>query len=232
MNCCPPCALEDEMLTMRPHPSSIMTGTTAWQQLNVPVRFTSRRRCHFSGVIDRKESTACTPALLTSTVGGPNRSCTCATPASICWRSVTSTVTPSALPPEAATLPAAASAASASRSNTATAIPSAARRSLTASPIPDAPPVTMATRDAATSVSSLMGKRAYGRPRQPARPCQPPGLRSSGLPSVEPPRARARHQRQDRLTGRYNPRRASPRRIMWMPVGRTRPRQALCRGDP
>ena len=72
------------MFTIRPQPSSIMPGTTAWQQLNVPVRFTSRRRCHFSGVIDRKGSTAWMPALFTRTVGGPNCCCTCATPASIC----------------------------------------------------------------------------------------------------------------------------------------------------
>ena len=84
MYCCPLWALDDEMFTIRPQPSSIMPGTTAWQQLNVPVRFTSRRRCHFSGVIERKGSTAWMPALLTRTVGGPNCCRTCATPASIC----------------------------------------------------------------------------------------------------------------------------------------------------
>ena len=38
---------------MRPQPASSMSGTTAWQQSNVPVRFTARMRFHVSIVIDR-----------------------------------------------------------------------------------------------------------------------------------------------------------------------------------
>ena len=36
-------ALEEEMFTIRPQPSSIMSGTTAWQTLKVPVKFTEYR---------------------------------------------------------------------------------------------------------------------------------------------------------------------------------------------
>jgi hypothetical protein len=32
MNGWPEWVLDDEMLTMRPHPASIMSGTTAWQK--------------------------------------------------------------------------------------------------------------------------------------------------------------------------------------------------------
>ena len=54
---------------MRPQPASIMSGRTAWQQLNVPVRFTARMRCHFSAVMLRNRSNPSSPALLTRTVG-------------------------------------------------------------------------------------------------------------------------------------------------------------------
>ena len=40
----PDCALEEEIVTMRPHPASIMSGRAAWMQVNVPVRFTARIR--------------------------------------------------------------------------------------------------------------------------------------------------------------------------------------------
>ena len=46
----PPWALDDEMLTMRPQPAAIMSGTTAWQQWNVPVRLTSRMRFQVSAL--------------------------------------------------------------------------------------------------------------------------------------------------------------------------------------
>ena len=186
MNCCPLCALDDEMLTMRPHPSSIMCGTTAWQQLNVPVRFTSRTRCHFSGVIDRNESTAWVPALFTRTVGRPSCSRTCVTPRSIWSRWVTSTVTPRAHPPRA-DLAGGRLGPSPSRSKTATANPSAASRSLMASPMPDPPPVTMATRrtPSAGLLMSPGGRRRAHRQDLP----------SSAQQSKEPPPARSGHQR-------------------------------------
>src|SRR4029077_9933006 len=38
---CPECVLEDEMLTIRPQPASIMSGSTAWMQWKTPLRLTS-----------------------------------------------------------------------------------------------------------------------------------------------------------------------------------------------
>src|ERR1043166_5088996 len=38
---CPEWVLEEEMLTMRPQPASIMSGSTAWMQWNTPFRLTS-----------------------------------------------------------------------------------------------------------------------------------------------------------------------------------------------
>jgi hypothetical protein len=102
--------------------------------------------------------------LLTRIVGRPRRARTSSTPASIIERSVTSTVTPMAVPPDASIFPAAASAASPLRSNTATAMPSAANRSLMASPIPEPPPVTIAIR---WIVSSVIGAPSF-RPRTKA----------------------------------------------------------------
>jgi hypothetical protein len=134
------------MFTMRPHFSSSMSGTTAWQQSNVPVRLTAMMRFQTSAVILRNELKPSIPALLTKMVGRPTLSRTSVTAASMRGRSVTSTVRPTAVPPEATILAAAASAEAPSRSKTATALPSAARRSLMAKPIPDPPPVTMATR--------------------------------------------------------------------------------------
>ena len=32
----PECVLDDEMLTIRPHPASTMSGRTAWQQWKTP----------------------------------------------------------------------------------------------------------------------------------------------------------------------------------------------------
>src|SRR2546423_10897920 len=143
------------MLTIRPQPASIMSGTTAWQQSNVAVRLTARIRFHFSALIERKRSKPWSPALFTRIVGLPRRERTSATPAAIWERSVTSTVTPVAVPPEAAILSAVASAELPSRSKTATAAPSLARRSLMARPMPEPPPVTIAVR------SWLIGVRPW-----------------------------------------------------------------------
>src|SRR5438270_2149246 len=134
------------MLTMRPQPSSSMSGTTAWQQLKVPVRLTARIRFQSSRLIFRNGSKPWSPALFTRMVGLLRRLRTSATPVSIWARSVTSTVRPIAVPPDAAILAAASSAELPSLSKTATAAPSAARRSLTASPMPEPPPVTIAVR--------------------------------------------------------------------------------------
>ena len=161
MNGCPPWALDDEMLTIRPQPASIMWGMTTWQQWNVPVRLTSSTRFHASGVIFRNGPKPCRPALLTRIVGRPSRSHTSTTPASRPGRSVTSTSTPMAVPPVAAILVAASSAASPLRSKMATAAPSAASRSLMARPMPEAPPVTMAMRSAVTG-SARRRRRSCG----------------------------------------------------------------------
>ena len=59
--------------------SSIMSGTTAWQQSNVPVRLTARIWFHLSAVILRNGSNPPCPALLTRMVGRPKRSRTSST---------------------------------------------------------------------------------------------------------------------------------------------------------
>ena len=46
----PEWVLDDEMLTMRPQPASIMSGSTAWMQWKTPLRLTSMTRCHRSNV--------------------------------------------------------------------------------------------------------------------------------------------------------------------------------------
>ena len=45
----PDCALDDEMVTIRPQPPASMSGTAAWTQLNVPVRFTAMIRVPLLG---------------------------------------------------------------------------------------------------------------------------------------------------------------------------------------
>ena len=87
-----------------------------------------------------------TPALFTSTVGGPSSAATRATAASTCSASDTSAPTASARPPAASIASTVPFAAASSRSITATARPSAASRSAVAAPIPRAAPVTIATR--------------------------------------------------------------------------------------
>ena len=142
----PPCALDDEMFTIRPQPASIMWGTTAWQQWNVPVRLTSILSFQCSRVMSRNGMKLSRPALLTRMSGAPSRSTTSTTASSIRRRSVTSTFRPMARPPPASIPRAAVAAASPLRSKMATAAPSLARRSLMARPMPDAPPVTTVTR--------------------------------------------------------------------------------------
>ena len=45
----PDCAEEDEIVTMRPHPASTMSGTAAWRQWKVPERLTAIMRSHGLG---------------------------------------------------------------------------------------------------------------------------------------------------------------------------------------
>ena len=44
----PDWALDEEMVTMRPQPAASMSGTAAWTQAKVPVRFTAMIRSQLS----------------------------------------------------------------------------------------------------------------------------------------------------------------------------------------
>ena len=68
----PDWALDDEMVTMRPQPAAIMSGTASCMQVKVPVRLTAMIRSHFSGVMSATGSNASMPALVTTMVIGPN----------------------------------------------------------------------------------------------------------------------------------------------------------------
>src|SRR3954452_6272008 len=89
---CPEWVLDDEMLTMRPQPASIMSGSTAWMQWKTPLRLTSTTRCHSSNVMSVNFLNPSRPAALTRMVTGPNCARIAAIVASICARSVTSAV--------------------------------------------------------------------------------------------------------------------------------------------
>ena len=53
----PDCALDEAMVTMRPHPAASMSGTAAWTHEKVPVRFTAMMRSQLSRVMstERRE---------------------------------------------------------------------------------------------------------------------------------------------------------------------------------
>src|SRR6185436_3243940 len=89
---CPECVLEDEMLTMRPHPASIMSGSTACMQWKTPLRLTSITRCQSANSISVKRLNRSSPAALTSTVTGPSCALIASSAASTAARSVTSAV--------------------------------------------------------------------------------------------------------------------------------------------
>ena len=74
MNGCPECVLDDEMLTMRPHPASTMSGSTAWMVWNTPFRLTSITLDHSWNDMCENFLKPSTPAALTSTRIGPNSS--------------------------------------------------------------------------------------------------------------------------------------------------------------
>ena len=67
----PDWAEDEEMVTMRPHPASIMSGTTAWRQWKVPVRLTAIIRSHAAASISRKPANPSMPALVTMIPIGP-----------------------------------------------------------------------------------------------------------------------------------------------------------------
>ena len=68
----PDWALDEEMVTMRPQPSAIMSGTASCMQVKVPVRLTASMRSHFSGVMSATASKDSMPALVTRIVIGPS----------------------------------------------------------------------------------------------------------------------------------------------------------------
>ena len=68
----PDCALDDEMVTMRPQPAASMSGTAGCTHENVPVRLTAMMRSHFSAVIAARGSNDSTPALVTRISTGPS----------------------------------------------------------------------------------------------------------------------------------------------------------------
>jgi cytochrome P450 len=119
-------------------------GATARVTRNGPRRLTPRTASHCSVVISTRSARGPTPALLTSTVGGPSSSATRATAAVTATSSATSAATAVADPPSslmACTVPAQSAS---SRSITPTARPSRASCRATAAPMPRAAPVTMA----------------------------------------------------------------------------------------
>ena len=60
----PDCALEDEIVTIRPHFAASMSGTAACTQWKVPVRLTAIMRSHAATLILVKDSNASSPALV------------------------------------------------------------------------------------------------------------------------------------------------------------------------
>ncbi len=68
----PDWALDDEMVTMRPHCAAAMSGTASCMHVKVPVRLTARMRSHFSAVMSATASKDSIPALVTRIVTGPS----------------------------------------------------------------------------------------------------------------------------------------------------------------
>ena len=66
----PDCALDDEIVTIRPQRASSMSGTAACRQWNVPVRLMARMRSQLSIVMSVKDSNASRPALVTMICDG------------------------------------------------------------------------------------------------------------------------------------------------------------------
>ena len=166
------------MFRMRPRPPGIIERRAAREHRNAPRRLTSTSRHHASGSTSQRGPTAAnSPALLTSSVGGPSRS-------RISWKASTSSphVT-SARRPSARTPPRDnAEAASATwwweRARRATSAPSTASRSATARPIPRLAPVTTAicpfrTGSAGVGVSGCFAPIATSLEGPSSRSCSP-----------------------------------------------------------
>src|SRR6187397_1726617 len=127
----PDCALDEEMLTIRPQPASTMSGSTAWTQWNTPLRLTSMTCRQSSNVRSVNRLNRSMPAAFTRMVTAPSWSRMAAIAESTATRSVTSAV--------CANL-----SSDARRSMVATWYPSERSRLTTAWPMPEPPPVTTA----------------------------------------------------------------------------------------
>src|SRR5215472_10178909 len=126
---------------------------------NAPRRCTPMTVSQSLSVILNSMLSRITPALLTSTPGGPSSATTLSTPAATWSGWLTSAPTAMARPPAAVIASTVPPASASFRSSTATAIPSAARRQEIAAPMPRAPPVTIAIRSPDSSAmrsSSLL----------------------------------------------------------------------------
>src|SRR5260370_18739290 len=172
----PDCALDDEIVTMRPQPAASMSGTAACTQWKVPVRFTASMRSPCDGVMSVKEMNSSRPALVTTISTGPRSCRTRVRASSTARRSETSAPIPSACAPLPRSWSGVRSAASPSRSRTATRCPLLASRCAMACPMPDAAPVTTATRPIDVSSSACAGEygragRAYARLTLEKREC-------------------------------------------------------------
>lgn len=85
---------------MQPPPCRIIWGTTAWAQMNWPVRLTRSIRSHFSRVVSKKEpSISMSPALFIRKSMLPNSCTTCGTRVSTAAALVMSTGSARAFPP-------------------------------------------------------------------------------------------------------------------------------------
>ena len=94
MRAAPDCALDDEIVTIRPQPAVTMSGIAAWMQWNVPVRLTASMRSQASSVISVKDRNSSSPALVTTISIGPRSVRTLAIASSTAARSETSTDAP------------------------------------------------------------------------------------------------------------------------------------------
>src|SRR5579875_1333792 len=174
---------------IRPHLASTMYFWQARLIRNAPRRWTPITVSQSLSVILNSRLSRITPALLTSTAGGPSR------PA------IASTAAASARPPAEVIAPTVPAQSSSFRSMTATARPSAASLLAIAAPIPRAPPGTTATRCACPVIcivpsldSSDRGERRPGPARPPGRPARG-RARRRGPPSAQVPAQLAAGQR-------------------------------------
>ncbi len=136
-------------MTIEPRPASTMRGMAAWQNWNVPVRFTRSTRSQSSGATSWLCSKRRMPALFTRTSSRPASSVAAATARGAVAASPTSPARATMPAEAAAPFPMASTAsasASSSRSTATTVAPSSTSRCAVARPMPDAAPVTMATR--------------------------------------------------------------------------------------